>query len=431
MPLDDTPFGPSLWAVTAPKAPSTPPLKESTRSDVCVVGGGYAGLSTALHLREQGIAVTVLEAEEPGFGASGRNGGQVIPGLKWDPSQIIETFGPELGERVIAFAGRTADVVFDLITKHAMDVPHLRTGWIQAAHTEAGVDATLLRAEQWAKRGVPVRVLDNVGAQSAIGSPKYVGGWIDPRGGAVQPLSYARELARVAIAAGARIHGQSPVVRMERSGGQWVVHTASGATVTAGKVVVCTNGYSGNQMVKGLERSVVAPYSYQIATVPLSDNVRKSILPGGQVCSDTRNLVFYFRLDHEGRLLIGGRGPLREPASLADWKLLENVMTKLFPQVANVGIAHRWCGRVAVTRDFLPHIHQPEPGLLAVIGCMGRGVALQSAIGKAMAEHLATEREDALPLPIVPVKALPMHALREAYIRALVVWYRLRDGAVA
>src|ERR1044072_5873481 len=134
------PLEPSLWAASAPPAPSTPPLEESTQADVCVIGAGYAGLSTALHLAERGVRTVVLEAKEPGYGGSGRNGGQGIPGLKYDPDDLEAMFGPERGRKLVAFAGRTADAVFDLIDKHRMDVPHARNGWIQGAHSRQSVE---------------------------------------------------------------------------------------------------------------------------------------------------------------------------------------------------------------------------------------------------------------------------------------------------
>src|SRR3954462_1620636 len=143
------PLEPSLWAATAPAAPATPALAESVMADVCIVGGGYCGLSTALHLAERGIKAVVLEAREPGFGGSGRNGGQVIPGLKFDPDELETMFGREIGGRLTSFAGKTADCVFDLIAKHGMDVPHVRKGWIQGAHTRSSVETVRSRAEQW------------------------------------------------------------------------------------------------------------------------------------------------------------------------------------------------------------------------------------------------------------------------------------------
>jgi glycine/D-amino acid oxidase-like deaminating enzyme len=428
---DPFPLAPSLWAATAPAARSTPPLDGSVNADVVVIGAGYAGLSTALHLAEGGTRVVVLEAHEPGWGGSGRNGGQVIPGLKYDPDELEAKFGPERGKRLVDFVGQSADVVFDLIEKHQMNVPHARKGWIQGAHTEAGLDIVRKRSEQWARRGVTgARELSSDDVGQLIGTDKYQGGWVDPRGGAIQPLAYAREMARVAIGAGVSIYGQSPVTRLDRVNSKWIAVTASGARVTAECAVVCTNGYTGD-LVPGLRTTVIAPNSFQVATAPLSDNVARSILPEGHVTSDTRQLLFYFRKDHTNRFIMGGRGPFREPKGPQDWEHLARIAVKLFPQLKDVPIEHRWCGRVTLTRDFLPHLHEPAPGLLVDIGCMGRGVGLQSAMGRAMADYVATGNEAALPLPLAPMKAMPLHALHRAWMAGIIAWYRMQDGGLA
>ncbi|KAB1070278.1 NAD(P)/FAD-dependent oxidoreductase [Methylobacterium planeticum] len=423
------PLDPSLWAATAVPAPETPPLEASGRADVVVIGAGYCGLSTALHLAERGIRATVLEAQEVGFGASGRNGGQVIPGLKFDPDDLVAKFGQERGERLAHFAGSTADTVFGLIEKHGLDVPHRRNGWIQGAHTQAGVDEVGRRAEQWARLGAPARALDKAETDRLLGTDRYLGGWLDGRGGAVQPLSYARGLARAAQAAGAAIHGCTPVTGLNRGRDGWRVTTAQGAEIVAERVILCTNGYT-DALWPDLAQSIIAANSFQVATAPLSDNLRRSILPEGHVSSDTRKLLLYFRLDHTGRLLLGGRGPFREPRGSEDWAHLERIVGKLFPQLGKIGFDYRWCGRVAITRDFLPHLHEPEPGLLIDIGCQGRGVGLQSTMGRAIAEYVATGNADALPVAPSPVARLPLHALHRIYVSAVIAWYRLNDGGV-
>ena len=420
------PLEPSLWAATAPGAPATPPLESSTRADVCVIGAGYAGLSTALHLAELGVETLVLEAEEPGYGGSGRNGGQVIPGLKYDPDEIEQMFGPERGKKLVDFAGGACDLVFGLIEKHRMDVPHARNGWIQGAHSHPTVDEVQKRCEQWARRGAPVAFLDKAETDRHLGTARYLASWIDRRGGAVQPLAYARGLVRAALATGAAVHGESPATRLSREAGKWIVETRRGARVTADRIVVCTNAYT-DDLWPGLRRSIITPNSYQIATEPLSDNVRKSILPFGQVSSDARKILVYFRLDDRGRLLVGGRGPFREPKDSGEWRHLETMLAHLFPQAKGANIEYRWCGRVALTRDFLPHLHEPAPGLLIDIGCMGRGVALQTAMGRAMAQYVARNDPEALPLPCGPVEPLPFHALSKLYLAAAIAWYRFLD----
>jgi glycine/D-amino acid oxidase-like deaminating enzyme len=412
---DPFPLAPSLWAATAPPPPETATLN--------------AGLSAALHLAELGVRTVVLDAREIGFGGSGRNGGQVIPGIKEDPDALEARYGAEAGRALAAFVGGTADRVFDLIAKHGMDVPYRRSGWIQGAHTEAMVETVRRRAGEWAARGADVAVLDRAAMADHLGSDKYLAGWLDRRAGAVQPLAYVRGLARAAIAAGAVVHTDSPVAAITRESNAYRVTTSAGGRVTAPTVVVATGGYPG-RLVPGLRETAVFPNSFQIATEPLSDNLRKSILPYGQVTSDTRKLLLYFRLDHEGRFLIGGRGPYREPKGPDDWAHLERVIGKLYPQLAGTPIAYRWCGRVSVTRDFLPHVHEPTPGLLALIGCMGRGVGLQTAIGAAVAEAVASGNRAAIPFPVTPIRTLPLHALHELYVAAIIAWYRMTDAGV-
>jgi glycine/D-amino acid oxidase-like deaminating enzyme len=426
---DPFPLAPSLWHATAPPAAPTPPLAADATVDACIVGGGYAGLSTALHLAERGLSAVVLEAHEPGWGGSGRNGGQVIPGIKYDPSELEAKYGKLAGEALARFVGGTADLVFELIAKHGMDVALKRNGWIQGAHTPAMVETVKRRAAEWAARGAATEFLDADRMAAALGTRQYLGGWADRRGGAVHPLAYARGLAKAALKAGAAVHGGTRVTGIARSGISFTVSTAHGPKVTAKKVVVATGGYTGDLIPK-LRQTIIAPNSFIVATEPLGHNIANTILPGGEVTSDTRQLLLYFRRDHENRFLMGGRGPFREPKSADDWAHLERVVTKLYPQLAGVPIQYRWCGRVALTRDFLPHLHEPEPGLLVDIGCMGRGVGLQTAMGRAMAAYVATGDAAALPFPLVPIQPLPFHALNQLYVSAIIAWYRLTDGGV-
>ena len=425
------PLSPSLWAATAAPAPVTTPLQGDVKADVVVIGAGYCGLSTALHLAERGVRVVVLEARDIGFGGSGRNGGQVIPGMKFDPSELMTMFGREKGQRLVDFAAGTADAVFNLIDKHKMDVPQVRRGWVQGSHTHAALKMAERRVRDWGAQGVAAQLLDRAETARLLGTNKYLGGWMDPRGGGVQPLSYARSLARAAIAAGVVIHTDSPATQLLQDKGQWQVTTAGGASVSAERVVLCTNGYTDGLWPQ-LRKSIINANSFQVATEPLPEAVRRSILPEGHVSSDARNLLLYYRIDHSGRLLMGGRGTFREPnpAQAGDWSHLENVIGKLFPQAAGIPIAYRWCGHVALTRDYLPHLHEPAPGLLIDIGCQGRGVGLQTRMGQALAEYIASGDKQALPVAPSTIKPFPLYGLRRLYVSAVIGWYRLTDGGV-
>ena len=430
-PQDFFPLAPSLWAATAAPAPATAPLDTDTQADVIVVGAGYCGLSTALHLAERGVRVVVLEAKEIGFGGSGRNGGQVIPGLKHDPSELLRMFGPEEGQRLVDFAKGTADAVFELIDKHGMDVPRTRQGWIQGAHTPAALQLAERRTRDWQAQGVAARQLGRNETARLLGTDKYFGGWLDPRGGGVQPLSYARELARAAQSGGVTIHPATPVTQLVQANGKWQAATARGPRVTAERVVMCTNGYTDG-LWPGLRKTIINANSFQVATEPLPEAIRKTVLPEGHVSSDARNLLLYYRLDHAGRLLMGGRGTFREPdtGQPGDWSHLEHVVAKLFPQAAGVPIAYRWCGHVAITRDYLPHLHEPAPGLLIDIGCQGRGVGLQTRMGQALAQYVATGDKKALPVQPSDMRPFPLYGLRRLYVSAVIGWYRMTDGGV-
>lgn len=422
------PLEPSLWHATAQPATPYPPLTGAASTDIAVIGAGFAGCSAALDLALAGHSVTVLEAREPGWGGSGRTGGQVIPGLKYDPDQLVEKFGAAAGQALARFAGSTADAVFDRIRDHGLAVPHSRVGWIQGAHDDASILTVKTRAEQWRRQGVEgARFLDRDTVTAMIGGGGYRAGWFDPRGGAVQPLDYVRELARVAVNAGARLHGDSPVRSIDRHGDGWRVTTQSGVTLDAGKVIVCTNAYT-RDLVPPAGRTVVVPNSYQVATEILPANIAASILPGGQASSDTRRLLFYFRKDHTGRLLMGGRGPSRQPRAKDDWAHLERAAKRMFPQIADAKFDFRWCGHVSVTPDYLPHIHEPQPGLIINIGCQGRGVGLQTAMGAALARYASSGDARSLPFPITKMRAIPFHFLQELYVAAVVTWFRLLDG---
>ncbi len=426
-PANRFPLAPALWHDTAVAPPVTTPLMAAAGTDTLIVGAGYAGLSTALHLAQSGEQCMVLDAREIGFGGSGRNGGQLVPGLKKDPAELLSAYGPERGKQLIAFASTTASTVFSLIDRYNLNVPHTRNGWIQPAHSQSALAVVERRVADWQKRDAPVRPLSRSDVADLLGTDQYHGGWFDERGGSVQPLSYVRELARVTIAAGVAVHTGTPVQSIEKKGSGWQVTTDSGHVVQARRVVVCTNAYSDG-IWKNLKETVVDPNTYQVATAPLPDDIARTILPQGQPVSDTRNLLLYFRKDHTGRFLMGGRGPFREPRGKQDWDHLKKAITLLYPQLKDIEFEYYWCGRVSVTQDYMPHLHQPEPGLILNIGCQGRGIGLQTAMGKAIASYLQSGNEAALPVPFTPVQRLPFYGLRKLYVGALISWYRYLDS---
>ena len=418
-------FSRSLWWNRCGEAqPNHPKLGGAHEADVGIIGGGFTGLASALFLAERGVKVAVLEARHVGFGASGRNGGQVIPGLKHDPEDLLATYGPEHGKRMIELVGGVADLVFDLVRKHDIRCAPVRTGWIQAAHSELATAAVFKRARQWQKQGVEVEILDRKRVAELSGTERYFGGWRDPRAGALQPLDYVRGLARAATALGVEIFENSSVTSLTREGKVWVARTADGK-VSAREALVATNGYTGN-LVSGLAQSILPVQSMLIATKPLSEKQRAEIMPGGVVLSETRKLAFYMRQSPDGRFLLGGRGAVGMKEKAALMHALKAGMVRLFPQLEGIGLDYTWSGHVALTMDGLPHLHNPEQGLHVMLGYNGRGVALATAFGKMYAEHIAEGRPMVYPATRIP--RLAWHAIRQPVMDLGIRWYWIKDS---
>ena len=415
----------SAWTVAADPLPETRPLEGDRRADVVVVGAGYTGLSAALHTAERGAEVVVLDAAEPGWGASGRNGGQIIPGLKDDPDELERRFGAATGRRMWEIAGGAADLVFELIARHKIACHAERCGWIAAAPHAAALESLRSRTEQWRRRGAPVELLDANRIAELTGTTGYAGGMLDRRAGALQPLAFVRGLARAAQQAGAAIHGGSLVHGLEAAPGGWRVGTQAGS-VTARSVILATNAYT-DDLWPGLRRTVLPVQSYQVATRPLPEDVRRRVLPGGQVVSDLRRILFYFRLDPEGRLLMGGRGPLDDRGDPALFAGLEAVARRLFPRIDATSWEHRWSGRVALTADHLPHLHEPRPGVLIGLGYNGRGVAMATVMGKLLAERALGATHAEVGWPVTPIAPIPFHRWRLPAMALVVRWKRFQD----
>jgi glycine/D-amino acid oxidase-like deaminating enzyme len=415
----------SLWAATAPPAPDCPPLCEDRSVELAVVGGGFTGLSAAYHAAEAGAEVALLEAAEPGWGAAGRNGGQVIPGFKLDPDDLERRFGAERGKRMVDFSSRAPDLVFELVSKHGIDCGARRAGWIHAVHGRAALAREEDRVRQWRARGAALEMLDGEQIAAILGTREYIAGLLDPRGGWLQPLAYARGLARAARAAGARLHGRSPATRIDRSADGWKIATPSGS-LAAKQVLICTNAYT-NQLWPRLARSLIPVTSFQVATEPLPDGLRSRILPKGHVGSDTRRLLKYFCLTPEGRFVMGGRGHVRERERRELYAHIVASLHRMYPETSRAKLDYYWSGRVAVTLDHLPKLFELGPGLWSGGGYNGRGVAMATATGQVLARCAAGAPRNSLPLQPAKPRPLPFHSLRGPAIGLAVGWKRLLD----
>lgn len=415
----------SLWAATANSSPDRPVLVGEAEADVVVIGAGFTGLSAALHLAEAGKRVVVLEAETPGWGASGRNGGQVNPGLKADPEETEAIHGPDMGKRMVEASAAAGDLVFGLIEKYAIQCGANRCGWVRSATSAKTLSQLSETGRQWRARGHAVDEIDTDEMARLLGVRYYVGGLIDRRGGNLHPLNYALGLAAAAEQAGARIHGHSCVKELNSDGDMVQVKTQA-AQVTAAKALICTNAYTG-PLAQPLGQTVVPVTSVQVATEPLSDNVVRSILPEGHSPSDTRRLLVYFRKDAAGRFIMGGRGAMNDKHVLNRQQALRDAAQELYPQLQGVAWRYAWGGDVALTRCHAPGLHKIGPNALAGIGFNGRGVGMATVMGRILADWAIGCPEDQLDYPVTPAAPIPFHRFRRVGLGATVALFSVLD----
>lgn len=414
-----------LYPISACSSIPFPELTSEQRVEVLVVGGGYTGLSTALHLAERGRSVALLEAREPGFGAAGRNGGQVNAGLKFEPDLAERTLGPVFGPRLVAMALTAPRFLFALIDRLGIECEACRSGTLRVAYSARHVSALQASAEQWRRRGIPVESWSGDRVAAATGTGRYLAGIFDPQGGSLNPLGLARGLAKAAHSAGASIYASSPVVALRREENGWRAETPRSA-VRADRVLIATDGYS-NGLMPGLARSVIPIYSAIIATAPLSADLAGSLLPERQVVYESGNITVYYRRDAANRLLMGGRGPQRRALNREDYRHLMSYARHLWPALDRVGWTHWWNGQFALTPDFYPRLHMPQPGLFAMLGYSGRGLALSSAMGAELASVLEGAAPNSFPLPVTPMRAMPLHRFWRLGVNARVAYGRLVD----
>jgi glycine/D-amino acid oxidase-like deaminating enzyme len=416
----------SLWSATAPPGPQCAALNAPRSTQVAVVGAGYTGLSAALHLLEAGRDVVVLESREIGECASGLNGGQVIPGVKHDPDTLESLFGAAVAERLIDTVAHAPDVVFELIERLKISCDAARTGWIQPATSGAALQQQAARVEQWRRRGASVQLLSRAEVAQLTGSAPYCGGLIDHRGGTVQPLSYARGLARAFLERGGQLFARSPALRLTHAAGGYRIDTPAGS-VSAPLVIIATNAYTGS-LTPQLRRSVVPVPSFQVATAPIPAALRARILPGGQAASDTARLLRYFRIEASGRLVMGTRGSFTAAPTTRTVRHHYGAVREIYPQLEGLPFEYHWGGLVAMTPDHLPHLHELAPGLLAGLGYNGRGVAMATVMGGLLARRALGTPAAELGFPLTPLRRVPFHAFSGLGVRATIQYLRLADA---
>ncbi|TXL66106.1 NAD(P)/FAD-dependent oxidoreductase [Zeimonas arvi] len=419
----------SLWSTVTPAGAPCPALDGSASADVVVIGAGFTGLSTALNLRKSGVDVAVLEAVEPGWGGSGRNNGQVIPTLTRPDPDDIEARHGEAGERFVALLRDSANTLFDTVREHAIAAEAEQTGWVQPVHTPGRIAISERRVRQWGKRGAQVELLGTAQVREMLGSDAWHGGFWNRSGGHVNPLALARGLAQAVVEAGGRIFGHTPVLDFARQGDQWVVRTPAGQ-MRARALVLATNAYTGEfspTLAPRIARQVVPVLSWQMATLPLPEAVRATVIPGRQAMSDTHGDLHFGRWDARNRLVTGGAiiAPFNRVRRLE--AMIGDRLRRLWPQIGEVRFDHVWNGYVGMTADFMPRFHRLGPDGWAWVGCNGRAVALSMALGGEFAKAVRGVPVNELALPLSEPAPLPLHSLARRVAPLMLLHYRQLD----
>lgn len=406
-----------LWEASAPAAPATLPLDGRAEAHVVIVGGGYTGLSCALHLAEAGMSAVLLEAHDFGFGGAGRNVGLINAGLWLMPDDVPAAVGQTHGERLLEALGDGPALVMSLIDRHGIDCELERNGTLHCAVGETGLQELRQREVQWLRRGAPVSLLDARETADRVGSRAYAGALLDQRAGTLQPLAYARGLARAALVAGARLYTQSPVIAAERCGAHWNIRTARGS-VEARWLVVATDAYGSGPWQGTQQAQVRLPY-FNLATPPLDAAALAAILPGKEGVWDTKTILSSFRLDRAGRLVFGSVGALRNGGTHVHKAWARRALASLFQQLAGIDFEHEWYGQIGMTDDAVPRLHGFGPEALGVFGYNGRGISPGTVFGHELALLILGEKkEEDFPLPVSGMKPAPLRGVKELYYEA-------------
>ena len=399
----------SLWDATAEERDIHGDFPSDAHVDVAIIGGGFTGLSTALHCAQKGLSAQVLEAEHIGFGGSGRNVGLVNAAMWLPPAKIRERLGPDYGPRFLRRFGNGPRIVFDLIEKYQIRCEATQTGTIHAAHARAGFEDLKERHAEWQRLGEPVDLIGRDAVAGLVGSTAFYGGLLDHRAGTINPMGYCRGLARAALGAGAGISTGVRVTRLIKEAERWRVITDWGA-LTAKTVVLGTNAYS-DDLWPGLSRVFTKIHYLQLATEPMGPEAAH-ILPGRQGLWDTGQIMFNYRRDARDRLLLGTMGRIigtKDRGLTRRWA--QRQIARVFPDLGPVRFAEAWHGQIAMTPDHLPRVHQLDQGLWTAIGYNGRGITTGTLFGQSMADLLTGMDPGALPLPVTDMAAAPRAAL--------------------
>src|SRR5882757_4828464 len=410
--------------------PRAPQLTERVTADVCVVGGGYTGLSAALHLARRGASVVLLEEARIGDGASGRNGGQVHNGFRHEPPWFESRLGVDFARQIWSLGVEAREHLDWLIRTYNIDAQYL-PGLLHLCHKRSYVEETRAHVNDIMSRypNSGLRFVDQDEARSLVSSDGYYGGYLDSQSGHLHALNLALGIARAAGQHGARLYEQSAVKRVVRASSPlsgWEVETTTGS-VRAANVILAGNGYLRN-LQPAVEARVMPINNFVVTTEPLGRESAEQLIRGRLAVADSRFVVYYFRITPDDRLLFGGGETYsyQFPKDIAG--MVRGHLLRVFPQLKNTRIEHAWGGTLAITTSRLPFVREIEPGLFNASGFSGQGIVVAPFAGKALADAIGGDRRAFNLLEQFPVRRFPGgQYLRWPVLVAAMSWFALRD----
>jgi glycine/D-amino acid oxidase-like deaminating enzyme len=354
----------------------------------------------------------------------------VIPTLsRPDPDDIVARHGAA-GERFVALLRDSAQTLFDVVRRYQIQAEQEQTGWVQPVHSPGRIKIAERRVRQWSKFGASVELLSRDQTRQMLGSDAWFGGFWNKSGGHINPLALSRGLARVVLDRGGRIYVRSPAISFERRNDRWVVKTENGE-ISGRALVLATNAYTGEfskSLMPEIAHEVMPVLSWQMATQPLSDTARQTVIPGRQAMSDTHGELYFARYDARNRLVTGGAviGPGNKVARIK--QRVGERLQRLWPQIGSVEFDYVWNGYVGMTTDFLPRIHRLGPDAYGWTGCNGRAVALSIALGDELSKAVRGVPESDLALPLSVPAPIVAHGLLRRLAPWMLMVYRRRDA---
>jgi glycine/D-amino acid oxidase-like deaminating enzyme len=424
-----TPFTDSLWHATAVPAPQTPPLAGKIQADVCIVGAGFTGLATALRLAQAGIRAVVVEAQEVGFGGSGRNAGQCTPAFsKCSLPELRRMLGEPWADRLITRQTRANDFVADVIQKYKMDCEWIQTGYILAAPRPDSIAAMERKVEEYNHVGAKTRVLSPSEVEDMTGSARFFGGWFHEEAGHLNPLGHARSLANAILSERGEIYTSAQVKRVDPNPtGGWAVKTTNGSVI-ADKVIFSTGAYTVEGWPK-LDQTYKVQKGFVAATQVLPADIRSAVLPHNITVTDGRGDLFGYKYNGQGRIVVsmipmGGRG-----RDLAYTKqMLTERLKWLHPQIkVDLNWEFFWTGDIDLQVRTIPRFYSLAPGVVGLTGLSGRGIPTGSMLGGILSEWAQGVRAEDLSLKLEPLSAAPFYMGFAP--RVMLRYYRGRDWA--